>query len=249
MILPKPEGCVRFVGVQSNGWPAFASMEKSKNTVQATKDSEADVVGYAEIGVNIPNLKEEGSIHARFQHKIHAPKVNFASNRHHQSTSPHLPGGVGIVTTFEATTRHKGVGNDPTGLARWVSVLMEGRENHKTRFVQAYNPCFSTLLNSVYQQHVRHLRDEKRKEHPHKAFEKDFKAALVEWLGNGDSVVVSIDANQDVLKDDCKECLPHWECETSSRRCIPTFQCQQPMHAMKTTRQLMPSSPTLTIRT
>ena len=103
------------------------------------------------------------------------------------------------MTTFEATTRHKGVGNDPTGLARWVSVLMEGRENHKTRFVQAYNPCFSEWLNSVYQQQARYLRDEKRKENPHKAFEKDFKAALVEWLGNGDSIVVSIDANQDVL--------------------------------------------------
>jgi hypothetical protein len=64
------------------------------------------------------------------------------------------------------------VGNDPTGLARWVSVLMEGRENHKTRFVQAYNPCFSTLLNSVYQQHVRYLRDENQKDNPHKAFEK-----------------------------------------------------------------------------
>jgi hypothetical protein len=103
--------------VQLNSLPAFAGMEKSKNTVQATKDSEADAVGYAEIGVNIPNLKEEDSIHARFQHKLHAPKVNFASNRHHQSTSVHLQGGVGIVTTFEATTRHKGVGNDPTGLA------------------------------------------------------------------------------------------------------------------------------------
>jgi hypothetical protein len=86
MILPKPAGYVRMVGVQSNGLPAFANMEKSKNTVQATKDSEADIVGFAKISVNIPNLNEEDGIYARFQHKLRAPKVNFASNRHHQPT-------------------------------------------------------------------------------------------------------------------------------------------------------------------
>ena len=32
------------------------------------------------------------------------------------------------------------------------------------------------------------------------AFEKDFKAALSEWIDNGDELVVSIDANQDVMK-------------------------------------------------
>ena len=129
-----------------------------------------------EVGLNIPNLNDEDSMHARVQHVLHAPKAIFASNKHHKSTSPYLHGGVGIVTTFEATTRFKGVGHDPTGLARWVSVLCEGRSNHTLRFVYAYNPCFSTGLNTVYQQHVRYLDSENRDETPHVAFEKDFKA-------------------------------------------------------------------------
>ena len=139
-------------------------------------------------------------MHARVQNVLHAPKAVFESNKHHQSMSPYLQGGVGIVITFEATTCYKEVGNDPTGLARWVSVLCEGRSNHKLRFVYACNPCYSTGLNTVYQQHVRYLDTENSNETPHAAFKKDFKPALSEWLDNGDELVVSIDANQDVRK-------------------------------------------------
>jgi hypothetical protein len=47
---------------------------------------------------------------------------------------------------------------------------------------------------------VRRLTTENRNVTPHAAFEKDFKAALVEWLDNGDELVVSINANQDARK-------------------------------------------------
>jgi hypothetical protein len=132
-------------------------MEKSKNTFKAAKKYEADVVMMGEVGLNMLNLNDEDSMHARVKNVLHAPKAIFECNKHHQSTSPCLHGGVGIVATFEATTRYKGVGNDPTGLARWVLVLCEGRSNHKLRFVYAHNPCYSTGLNTVYQQHVHYL--------------------------------------------------------------------------------------------
>jgi hypothetical protein len=104
IILPKPDEFVRAMAVQCNGWLAFANMEKSKKTVKAVKDFEVDMVGFGEVGLNLPNLKDEDSIHARIQHVLHTPKATLASNQPHQPTSPYPYGGVGIIKTFKATT-------------------------------------------------------------------------------------------------------------------------------------------------
>ena len=55
IVIPKPEGFVRAMGVQSNRLPAFARMEKSKNTFKAVKKYEADVVMMGEVSLNMPN--------------------------------------------------------------------------------------------------------------------------------------------------------------------------------------------------
>ena len=103
----------------------------------------------------------------------------------------------------------------------------EGRSNHKLRFVYAYNPCYSTGLNTVYQQHVRYLDAENRDETPHVAFEKDFKVALSEWIDTGNELVVSINANQDVRKG----CLQHMFKSLGMYNAITTRHPQLPMPA------------------
>jgi len=110
------------------------------------------------------------------------------------------PGGVAITTTFEVTTRYAGTSQDPTGLGRWTSVLINGRQGHSFRVVCAYNPCKSTLLNSVYQQHVRWLDKENRSDDPHTALEKDLRQALLSWLDDGEEIAVCMDLNQDIRR-------------------------------------------------
>ena len=65
--------------------------------------------------------------------------------------------------------------------------------------VTAYNPCKSTKgLNTVYKQHLRYLRSENDDRDPLKAFEEDLRDTLAAWIEDGEHVMLSMDANQDV---------------------------------------------------
>ena len=67
-------------------------------------------------------------------------------------------------------------GKDPTGLGRWVSIVLKGGDGIKTRLVCGYNPCASSkkAVRSSYQQHRRYLiKKEKDTTCPRKRFKDD----------------------------------------------------------------------------
>ena len=67
-------------------------------------------------------------------------------------------------------------GKDPTGLGRWVSILLRGKDGITTGLVCGYNPCASSkkATRSSYQQHGSYLiKKEKDTMCPRKRFKED----------------------------------------------------------------------------
>ena len=46
---------------------------------------------------------------------------------------------------------------DPSGLGRWINQLVEGKGDHKARYLSAYVPCKDQGKFTVYSQHHSHF--------------------------------------------------------------------------------------------
>ena len=196
--LIKPAGVLRIIAGNPCNLPAHATMDKNKRFFNSIKHLDADITMIAEHGLCLSNLDENDYLQARASAVLRSAKVTADYNKHQPTSSKHQRGGTAIVTTHEATTRYLSTGPDSTGLGRWVSTTTEGSKSHVTRYVAAYNPCYSNMLNSVYQQHVRYLTEANRDLTPHEAFEADLRDSLIAWIEYGDHIVLYTDANQDV---------------------------------------------------
>ena len=87
---------------------------------------------------------------------------------------------------------------DPSGLGRWTSMQFQGKGNHKLRVITAYNPCRNRGLDAVYQQHLRHLRRQGINTTPEQSFQDGLVEEIKKWQDNGEHIVLTIDANQDI---------------------------------------------------
>ena len=100
---------------------------------------------------------------------------------------------------------------DPSGLARWISFLVEGKGTHKARIVTGYFPCKPSGsdqgLHTVYNQHKAHWQrlnhphtgaTHKPDREPHRAWLEDFKQELSSWVRAGEHIIIQLDANSDV---------------------------------------------------
>ena len=103
----------------------------------------------------------------------------------------------------ELTARLMKTGSDETKLGRWTWMHFEGSNNHKTRVISAYRPCKGTEIGSVYAQHQRYFQEQEDFTCPLKLFDKDFSAFLRSCNDNMESIIVHLDANEDLLNPEC----------------------------------------------
>jgi hypothetical protein len=81
-------------------------------------------------------------------------RVTQSFNKHFDSGKEYQVGGVSIITTDSLAHRSTTSNNDPTGLGRWASILIKGKQGFSTRIVCAYRPCKSTGPDTAYMQHA-----------------------------------------------------------------------------------------------
>ncbi len=92
---------------------------------------------------------------------------------------------------------------DPSGLGRWCSWPFFCNLMHFTRIVVAYRPCASKVegLNTVYQQHVRHIQSRGLPYNPVELFEHDLCKQIKEWRARGKRILLMIDINGHPLRN------------------------------------------------
>ena len=92
-------------------------------------------------------------------------------------------------------------GNNHTGLGRWSWYKVEGEPGHKTYIITAYAPCGNTKVgdHTVYKQQERSIQEKGLKTNPKALFRDDLLHVLRRWRGQGDRVILIMDANENVL--------------------------------------------------
>ena len=104
----------------------------------------------------------------------------------------------------------KASGKDPTGLGRWVSIVLKGGDGIKTRLVCGYNPCARSkkAVRSSYQQHRRYLiKKEKDTTCPRKRFKEGLLSQLTKWRKEEGHLIVCMDVNKDICRKNIGKAL------------------------------------------
>jgi hypothetical protein len=88
---------------------------------------------------------------------------------------------------------------DPSGMGRWSSVKLQGKEQVSVRFISAYR-CVKNVHGplSVWNQQRFLLDSNNRPDDPLEAFDHDLISNIKKWLAGGEQVMLGIDANEDV---------------------------------------------------
>jgi hypothetical protein len=136
----------------SNNIGGNAKLEKEKEVID---NLEADVVMYNEHRMNLRHTRNKNGMNQMFNggdsevrsvaaHNVHESKCGRTQQG---GTSALLYGSLIKQYDFEAS------GKDPTGLGRWVSIVLRGGDGITTRLVCGYNPCASSkkAIRSSYQ--------------------------------------------------------------------------------------------------
>ena len=109
--------------------------------------------------------------------------------------------GVTAMMMFDnlaSVVKEKGV--DKSGLGRWCWMLIQGKNNHRTRLITAYQPCrCNKKANSaVYAQQRRYHRLENDFRCPIFIFKNDLLQQLETWKERGERIILMIDANENL---------------------------------------------------
>jgi hypothetical protein len=114
-------------------------------------------------------------------------------------TSKFQSGGVMQFVTNMLTSRIAGSGGDDQG--SWTWQIFRGREQLIIRVVSAYRPVKNEInAGSAWNQQqaygdIHHLHG-----NPHSRWLEDLEALVQQWLGQGESLIVMVDLNDDVKK-------------------------------------------------
>jgi len=116
----------------------------------------------------------------------------------HERLCARQQGGTCVGIFDLLASYYSSTGHDPSGLGRWTSLLMVGKDDKKTRVVSAYIPCRSNKggYSTVYAQHKRWLWSHKDRRCPRKAARDDLLRAIRGWRAAGEKVVLYCDHNE-----------------------------------------------------
>jgi len=172
--LKKPPHTFRFMSANHNNLPTESYKQKSKLHISTINCYNPDVVAAQETGLNFFALEAHDSMEERICF-LHEARVTYAHNQWEGTFCKHQPGGTMLISTNEATRRTT-TSSDPPGLGRWATILLSGKEGHRTRIVSVYNPVASFPgPHTVNRQQRRHLRATKDYRKPTDALREDLK--------------------------------------------------------------------------
>jgi hypothetical protein len=197
----KPPKIFRVLFQNINGIHKDSFHDDSKKLLAKAAQLQPDIAGLNEITLNPAKLAHQDQWHTRVKKAIPGSLTTYAYNTTEPFATDHIAGGVGIIATKEAAVRFKSCSDDPTGLGRWTSVLINGRQDYNVRYVCAYNPNANGNLEGNWMQQERYFKGIGNYQNPLDILQTDLCRALDTWLAAGEHIVLMLDANQDIRTD------------------------------------------------
>ena len=91
-------------------------------------------------------------------------------------------------------------GSDPTSLSRWTWARFHGKGNTAICTMRAYRPTINHGPTTTWSQHCRYYQEHRKIQNPdvQAIFDKYLVTHVKAWSDLGDSIILGIDANDDV---------------------------------------------------
>lgn len=193
----KRPGIFRLCFQNIGGLPVEENHERYQDITASMEEHHMDYLGIIETDLNFKYLHKKAQWRDRFKHvKKQHSKVTY--NKHQTINEKKVWGGCGFIMSGSASHRVLKTEEDPSGLGRWISTIVLGRQNIKTRIISAYRPCESNddRPESVYSQQETYFHSIGEHINPRNAFFKDLDQCMTEWQNNGEIIILGFDANE-----------------------------------------------------
>jgi exonuclease III len=122
-------------------------------------------------------------------------RTTQAYNEHFDSGKESQVGGVSITVANSLAHRTKSVEQDPSGLGRWTSILIQGKQGFSTRIVCVYRPCKSFGAQTAYIQHTLHYARIGKTGDPRDILMDELAEEIIKWTNNGEQMIIVGDFN------------------------------------------------------
>jgi exonuclease III len=194
-IRKKKANTMRILMCNPNGLTGTGRPSKINRIKYKSISYQVDALCIVEHGQNLKrtpvlhNLKH--TTQGWWQHR----RICQAYNKHFDSGKASQVGGVSIILNNSLAHRSTIPQHDPTGLGRWTSILINGKQNFATRIICAYRPCKSSGPETAYMQHALHFHRINKKSDPRKLFMDDLATAILQWQKEGEKIILVGDFN------------------------------------------------------
>lgn len=206
----KDTNSFRFAFQNIKGLPLAPRSFKAELLTSVFQDYRFDFFGVQEVNCHDRILPPSLRWQRRFPH-LH---TIAATNRHSTSNRRVIFGGTACFLHENTMLRKIDQGEDPTGLGRWIWVLLQGKQGIRVRVISAYRPVKDTSakITSVFSQHEHYFNKVAEPlgyREPRLAFFEDLDQQVHKWVAAGDQIVIGMDANED-LNDAPQEWTSKW---------------------------------------
>ena len=181
----------------------LAGNEKVTKARQIHDNLAVDIVAYNKHRLNMRHAKNVNGFNQLFNGG-EAPIHSVVSHNAHENVGRVQEGGANLMV-FGALVElvdRSAVQKDESGLGRWSTITLKNGDT-TTRIVCGYNPCFNKNKDNstTYAQHHRYfVKVKKDFTCPRTNFRIDLVDQLKKWRGDGDKIIVCLDANENILR-------------------------------------------------
>jgi hypothetical protein len=177
--------------------------QKVERSKEIHSKLEVDIAACCEHKLNMRHKKNGNGFNQLFKGGEAAVQLIVAHNEH-KNAGKVQQGGTSLILFGQLTEQldPNKSGKDPTGLGRWTVMTMK-EEGIQRRIVCRYNPCGNTKLNSgtLYQQQWRYFVTQRNNlVCPRKGFHNNLIEQITTWQGEGEQIIVCMDANKHIYK-------------------------------------------------
>ena len=211
-ILPKATSTLRFAFQNIQGLPISPYSDKHSQIISVFNTLQLDSFGLAELNLNFSRLPSSLQWKERFKGLYHK-HTTYSTNTHATTTDCTIFGGTAQLT--QGTLAHRAIssGQDNTGLGRWVWTRFIGKNGTHLRSISGYRPVSGAHSDGPFQvanQHETYFLAHDDDRPARVAFLEDLDVEIHKWLDMGDSIILSLDANEFVRSNDLLRYIRRW---------------------------------------
>ena len=174
--------------------------EKDTQVRELLRVYDVDIAADQETNVNYSNLPENLHPQNRCRGWFKKHRIKTSHNIHATDIpGTRLQGGTSVRVINRMVDKVDRFEEDPSGMGRWCSVRIRGKNGMMLTLFSAYRPCTNKKgKKSVYSQQEDVLLENSDMVPPHKAFLRDLEVALKVVYDRGDQIVLGADMNLDI---------------------------------------------------